>query len=168
MQKQQSSKKVLYTWSAPIFSPQSKHIYWHEIATLIVFFLIVQAIIYSNYGFALILGIIAIIYYVEQEKNTKKQIYTINDEGILTSNHIVKWKNIDSFFIVKKTKSNHHLLYIQFLSGTVRQLRILIPHKDTTGNIISLSKLNNFLEKKCRKIIGKEPFLDKIAAFLRL
>ena len=158
-------QKVLYSWSAPSFSPYPKHKYWYEVAFVIALILMFWSIYDHNYAFSIIIGGLTAAYYLYQGDHQSDMHTQLTEDYLSFHGHIIKYREIKYFFQIEKLDNNpYNILYVHLREYKIwNQIRILVPKE------VDIEELAQLLQDKgIKKKTHREPLIDKLAAWLRL
>lgn len=97
-------------WSAPEYDHEEKSNDWFWTIGLITLVSVIISLWLSNYIFAIFLAISGASLILFTLRHPQEVTYTIENEGLSMGKDKYEWKNIKSFYIIKKNKDNSKLL----------------------------------------------------------
>lgn len=150
-------------WEVPEYETHERTRNWYMIAAIIGVLLLVYCVITSNFLFAGIVLIGAMIIILTDGKEPAKVQIRLTDEGIEVGHKIYDYDEIKDFSIVYKPKLGVKNLYFEF--KTVTKPRLSIPLLDRDPLIIR-DKLLKYLQEDLERT--DQPLSEGLAKMFKL
>ena len=113
------------SWFIPEFEKHERTKNWYIIASVVVIFLLIFAVITKNYLFAVIVIIATIITIFHDGKEPDFLNVIIDDDGVIVGRKFYDYDDLKDFSLLFKPKEGLNNLYFEF-KNTIKQ-RISIP-----------------------------------------
>lgn len=161
MADQQSKKEdLLLSWSFFEFEEYKRGKAWYIAGGLIALFLIVSALLMTNFLFAMIIILVCIILLLQIQKQPRRLNFSIAKDGIKIENKFYSYQDLKSFWIIYRPPEIKKL-YIQ--NKRKFSFLILIPLEDQDPNKVREVLLKYLDEEKDKE----ESFAEKLSRQLK-
>ncbi|MCX6784721.1 MAG: hypothetical protein NTV81_02155 [Candidatus Komeilibacteria bacterium] len=152
--------QILASWSFPEFESPERPRFWYLGAGLIFLILLVYAIISTNFLFAVVLVMAAIIWLVRERETPLAVNFEITDEGLQLDHNFYDYEQLENFYLIYKPDQGSKNLYFHFKSKI--RPRLSIPLREQDPVQIRDLLLNYLQEDLDQKDIPTSEWLGKI------
>jgi hypothetical protein len=114
---------ILVAWSFREYENPERSRRWYIITSLVAIFLLATAVLMSDFLFALIVILMAIILFIVHSKETEDVNFIIAETGIVLAGKFFGYKDFDNFWIVYEPEGAKNV-YFKFKSSVRGSLRI--------------------------------------------
>lgn len=97
---QTSIGDIVLEWTFPEYEKYSRSRRWYIIAGIVGGFFILYGMLTGNFLFALIIALSAIILFLQQHQTPAEISFAITDLGVIVSNRLYLYKELESFYII--------------------------------------------------------------------
>lgn len=153
----------ILSWEVPEYDTHERTRNWYIIAAVIGILLLVYAVITSNFLFAGIVVIAAMVIILTDGKEPQKVRISLTDEGVEVGRKFYDYDEIKDFSIVYKPKLGVKNLYFEF--KTVTKPRLSIPLLDRDPLVIR-EKLLKYLQEDLERT--DQPLSEGLAKMFKL
>ncbi|MFA6416065.1 MAG: hypothetical protein WCW56_01095 [Candidatus Paceibacterota bacterium] len=149
-------KQIFLRWQAPEYNQTKRHPDWSWMVGILAFIVIILAIIFKNFLFALIvlLGAYSIITLEKREPNWPE--IEISDKGILVGNNFYSYESVKSFWV----EDNKDIDVLILHSG-----RLIFPYIHIYFYEIDPAEVQRTLAKFLPELKPKETAIDKVSEY---
>lgn len=151
------------SWEVPEYDTHDRTRNWYYVAGVIGVLLLVYSVITSNFLFAGIIIIAALVIILTDGKEPQKVQIRLTDEGVEVGRKFYDYDEIKDFAIVYKPKMGVKNLYFEF--KTVTKPRLSIPLLDRDPLIIR-DKLLKYLQEDLERT--DQPLSEGLAKMFKL
>ncbi|HAT03696.1 MAG TPA: hypothetical protein DCS29_02885 [Candidatus Magasanikbacteria bacterium] len=147
---------TLHEWSVPEYEQHNRNRAWYILMSVLGIGFVVYAIITSNFLFALVIVLFAVIIFLQSHQEPIIIPFKITELGLIVNNRFYLYSELSDFYIIYNPPEIK-VLFIETLSATRPTLRI--PLMDEDPNAIR-STLREFVEENLEK--EEEPLSDML------
>jgi hypothetical protein len=153
----------IISWEVPEYDTHERSRNWYILAALVGVLLLVYSVITSNFLFAGIVVIAALVIILTDGKEAQKVRISLTDDGVEVGRKIYDYDEIKDFAIVYKPKQGVKNLYFEF--KTITKPRLSIPLLDRDPLIIR-DKLLKYLQEDLERT--EQPLSEGLAKMFKL
>lgn len=153
---------VFLKWNFPEYGTHWRTRQWLTWASIIATALLIYALFAGTYLFAVIIVLIAVIFYYQLIDNPLTVTAQITEDGIVIGSRFYDYRELDTFWIIYEPPQVKNL-YIEFRN--VVKPRLGIPLQDQNPIEIRMLLLKHMSEDTTRE---HEPLSDGLARFFKL
>lgn len=114
----------IISWEVPEFHKHDRSRWWYVVFAVIGLGLIIQAVLTSNFLFAVILVIAGFVIIVNDARHPSNVIFSITTEGVVVGRKFYDYDEIKHFAIVYKPAQDLKRLYFEFKSTAKPRLSV--------------------------------------------
>jgi hypothetical protein len=118
----------VFTWPVPEFEKHERPKGWYIGGTALGAIFIIYAIFTSNFLFAVIIIIGALVLIMNDGREPHKVKFSITDEGLIIGKKFIDFDELKNFSVVYKPRQNVKNLYFEFKNSL--KYRLSIPLQD--------------------------------------
>ncbi len=119
----------IFVWEAPAWEKADRHPRWYLIMGGIAFLFAAYAVFTSNYLFAFIIFLTAIILVLAGNENPKAVLIQIGDNGIVVNGKLYQFDKLHNFAIIYHPPHTK-VLYVEPNNAVLPRLRIDLEDQD--------------------------------------
>jgi hypothetical protein len=119
-------EKKEFKWQVPEYEKHKRSKNWYILAALAGIFLIIYAFLSSNFLFAVIIIVSAVIVILNDGQEPEKIKIIINDEGVTVGKTFYDFDEFKNFSIIYKPRLGVKNLYFEFNSAIKHRLSIAL------------------------------------------
>lgn len=160
--KKQDYGAAVIIWRAPEFKEVERDANWFMITGVLAVLMIAWAIWQNTYSFAVVVALIAGIYYLTHKEKPKDISVTLTTNGIVAGDRFYAYSEIESFWIIFKPEIDVRTLNFHTKSGMVREVTLQLESQDPAEVRSYLSA--HVYEQPDRS----ETFIEKVIRVLKL
>lgn len=162
-QKNNSQNDVIFSWFIDEYEKKERGITWYIIAIITAFLLLLFAFFSSNFLFAMIVVIVALVTILHDGKEPQKVKVSITREGIAVGRKFIDYDEMKNFSVIYKPRIDVKNIYIEFKNILRHRMTIPLENKDPIKiREVLLKYLPEDLERT------DEPASESIAKLLKL
>lgn len=154
--------EVLIDWQMPSYPDYKRGIIWHIIASVIGLALLIQAVLSTNYVFAIIILIFAVIIALTSMHTPAAKEIKVTETGIAVGANFYLYRDIEHFSILYQPPMLKNL-YLEFKSGLRPRITIDLVDQDP---IEIRNHLLNHVKEDLERV--EEPMSDFFGRLLKL
>ncbi|HPA25197.1 MAG TPA: hypothetical protein PLK76_00275 [bacterium] len=152
----------LLSWNFLEYPNHQRQKSWYIFATLIFLAFLAYAILTANFLFGLIIIMVAIIIFINHNKEPRELTFSIVRNGILIENNLYRFKEIKKFWLLYEPPQIKNI-YFELQSGLMPILTIPLAEQ----NPLTVRKiLKDHLQEDLTK--ENESTADALARYLKL
>jgi len=149
-------KQIFLRWQAPEYNQVERHPDWSWVVGILAFVIIIFAIIFKNFLFALIILLGAYSIIALEKRDPSWPEIEISDKGILVGNNFYSYESVKSFWV----EDNKDIDVLILHSG-----RLLFPYIHIYFYEIDPVEVRRTLTKFLPEIKPEENIVDKISEY---
>ncbi len=153
---------TIITWQAPEFRDLDRGPNWFMFAGVLTVMLIAWSIWQGGYPFAIVVILIAGIYFLTHKEKPKDIKIALTTNGILADSRFYPYPEIDNFWILFNPETDVKTLNIYTKSGMIREITFQLDEQDP-------AEIRSFLGAHVYELPDRtESFIEKIIRVCKL
>lgn len=150
------------SWNFLEYTPHQRQKSWYVIASFIFLAFLAYAILTANFLFGLIIIMVAILIFVNHNKEPEELTFSIVQNGIMVDDRLYRFKEIKKFWLLYEPPEVKNI-YFEFKSGLTPVL--MIPLNDQNPLVIRKILKENLVEDLEKE---NESTADALARYFKL
>jgi len=155
--------KIIHSWTVPEYMAHERPRIWYITASVIGFFLMIYCFFTSNFLFAVIIIMAALIIIINDGQHPTNVKIAITEEGVVIGRSFYEYEELKNFAIVNKPNYQIKNLYFERKSAISQRLSIPLINNDPQE--IKNTLIKRLPEDKERTDI---PVSEQLARLLKL
>ncbi len=153
---------TILAWNAPEYQEHNRDEKWLMVAGVIALILITWAIWDGTYSFAIVVVLVAGIYFLTQHHTPNEIDISLTTSGILANQQFFPFTNIQAFWVIYNPDTNVKTLSFSMKTGLIREMNLQLETQDP-------AEVRSFLGSHVFELEGRtETFVEKTIRVLKL